>query len=213
MARQKEEDANIAEWDDVQAMMDADHELALKNKSFKEVQKAFDKTISWINSFVPMDKEVVKGSGKKAESSGKEAVSKKRARKGLDEKVAMLDDFDKQYVLDLYKLVKERFKTTSLEGYDRLLWGDLMTLFEPRKEYEIWKNHQDYTLISWRLYDSCGIHLLLMDTEMSIQMLVEKQYPLTQEMLSRMLSGRLEVDHECEMAYELIMFIKSQYKK
>nr|GEX67664.1 retrovirus-related Pol polyprotein from transposon TNT 1-94 [Tanacetum cinerariifolium] len=28
MARQKEEDANIAEWDDVQAMMDADRELA-----------------------------------------------------------------------------------------------------------------------------------------------------------------------------------------
>nr|GEZ68592.1 hypothetical protein [Tanacetum cinerariifolium] len=28
IARQKEEDANIAEWDDVQAMMDADHELA-----------------------------------------------------------------------------------------------------------------------------------------------------------------------------------------
>nr|GEZ43836.1 hypothetical protein [Tanacetum cinerariifolium] len=28
MAKQKEEDANISEWDDVQAMMDADHELA-----------------------------------------------------------------------------------------------------------------------------------------------------------------------------------------
>ncbi|GJS30871.1 putative ribonuclease H-like domain-containing protein [Tanacetum coccineum] len=37
----------------------------------------------------------------------------------------MLDDFDRQDVLDLYRLVKERFKTASLEGYDRLLWGDL----------------------------------------------------------------------------------------
>ncbi|GKG32622.1 hypothetical protein Tco_0430132, partial [Tanacetum coccineum] len=34
---------------------------------------------------------------------------------------AMLDDFDRQDVLDLYRLVKERFETTSLEGYDRLL--------------------------------------------------------------------------------------------
>ncbi|GJV88543.1 hypothetical protein Tco_1532481 [Tanacetum coccineum] len=33
----------------------------------------------------------------------------------------MLDDFDRQDVLDLYRLVKERFETTSLEGYDRLL--------------------------------------------------------------------------------------------
>nr|GEV77642.1 hypothetical protein [Tanacetum cinerariifolium] len=32
----------------------------LKNKSFNEVQKTFDKTMSWINSFVPMDSEVVK---------------------------------------------------------------------------------------------------------------------------------------------------------
>ncbi|GJX13593.1 hypothetical protein Tco_0205351 [Tanacetum coccineum] len=50
---------------------------------------------------------------------------------------AMLDDFDRKDVLDLYKLVKERFETTSPEGYDRLLWGDLITLFEPSEEDEI----------------------------------------------------------------------------
>ncbi|GKC58605.1 hypothetical protein Tco_1086203 [Tanacetum coccineum] len=118
-----------------------------------------------------------------------------------------------QDMLDLYRLVKERFETTSPKGYDRLLWGDLITLFEPSEEDEIWKTQQDYTLISWRLYDSCGIHLLLMDIGITIHMMVEKKYPLTQEMLSRMLSGKLEVDHECEMAYELLRFIKSQHKK
>ncbi|GJW71330.1 hypothetical protein Tco_0128247 [Tanacetum coccineum] len=61
---------------------------------------------------------------------------------------AMLDDFDRQDVLDLYRLIKERFETTSLEGYDRLLWGDLITLFEPSEEDEIWKAQQDYTLIA-----------------------------------------------------------------
>ncbi|GJZ10040.1 putative ribonuclease H-like domain-containing protein [Tanacetum coccineum] len=34
---------------------------------------------------------------------------------------AMLDDFDRQDVLDLYRLLKERFETASPEGYDRLL--------------------------------------------------------------------------------------------
>ncbi|GJT64495.1 hypothetical protein Tco_1015975 [Tanacetum coccineum] len=95
---------------------------------------------------------------------------------------AMLDDFDIQDVLDLYRLVKERFETTSPEGYDRLLWGDLITLFEPSKEDEIWKTQQDYTLISWKLYDSCGVHLLLMNTRCSYffsTTLVEKKYPLT----------------------------------
>ncbi|GJW65549.1 hypothetical protein Tco_0117433 [Tanacetum coccineum] len=125
----------------------------------------------------------------------------------------MLDDFDRQDILDLYRLVKERFESTSPEGYDRLFCKDLITLFEPSEEDEIWKAQQDYTLISWRLYDSCGTHLLLMYTGITIHMLVEKKYPLTQEMLSRMLSRRLEVDHECEMAFELLRFIKSQYKK
>ncbi|GKE26560.1 hypothetical protein Tco_1441944 [Tanacetum coccineum] len=49
----------------------------------------------------------------------------------------MLDDFDKQDVIDLYRLVKERYETTSPEGYDLLLWGDLKTLFEPSEEDEI----------------------------------------------------------------------------
>ncbi|GJX05011.1 hypothetical protein Tco_0190927 [Tanacetum coccineum] len=125
----------------------------------------------------------------------------------------MLDDFDRQYVVDLYRLVKERYETTSPEGYDLLLWGDLKTLFEPNEEDEIWKNQQDYNLISWRLFDSCGVHVLLMDTGIAIHMMVEKTYPLTQEMLSRMLNRRLEVDHESEMEFELLGFIRLQLQK
>ncbi|GJZ53783.1 ribonuclease H-like domain-containing protein [Tanacetum coccineum] len=37
-------------------------------------------------------------------------------------------------------------------------------------------------------------------------MMIEKKYPLTQEMLSRILSRRLEDDHESEMAYELLSY-------
>ncbi|GJV99373.1 hypothetical protein Tco_1554625 [Tanacetum coccineum] len=122
----------------------------------------------------------------------------------------MLNDFDRQDVLDLYRLVLERYDTTSPEGYDLLLWGDLKILFEPNEDDEIWKNQQDYNLISWRLFDSCGIHMLLMHTGIAIHMMIEKKYPLTQEMLSRMLSRRLEVDQESEMAFELPRFIRSQ---
>ncbi|GJW54391.1 hypothetical protein Tco_0098476 [Tanacetum coccineum] len=121
----------------------------------------------------------------------------------------MLDDFDRQDVLDLHRLVQERYDTTSPEGYDLLLWGDLKILFEPNEDDEIWKNQQDYNLISWRLFDSCGIHMLLMHTGLAIHMMIEKKYPLTQEMLSRMLSRRLEVDQESKMAFELLRFVKS----
>ncbi|GJX61434.1 hypothetical protein Tco_0294334 [Tanacetum coccineum] len=112
LVKQREEDANIAEWDNVQAMIYADHELAarlqaqeqeklivgeksklfveliqLKNKSFDEVQKAFDKTMGWIDSFVSMDSEVVKGGKEKDEGSviRAEESSSKRACTELEQ--------------------------------------------------------------------------------------------------------------------------------
>ncbi|GJY09826.1 ribonuclease H-like domain-containing protein [Tanacetum coccineum] len=49
----------------------------------KEIQKAFDKTMGWINNFKPMDYEEVKGSEKKAESSEKKAEGSRK--KSIDE--------------------------------------------------------------------------------------------------------------------------------
>ncbi|GJT49298.1 hypothetical protein Tco_0975455 [Tanacetum coccineum] len=125
----------------------------------------------------------------------------------------MLDDFDRQDVIDLYSLVKERYKSSKPEGYDLMLWGDLYTLFEPDEESEIWKNQHEYKVISWRLCDFCGIHILLMENGIAIHMLTEKKYPLSQEMLSKMLSQRLEVDHQSTQAYELLKFIRSKMQK
>ncbi|GJV30689.1 putative reverse transcriptase domain-containing protein [Tanacetum coccineum] len=122
----------------------------------------------------------------------------------------MLEDFDRQDVEELYRLVKERYSASRPEGYDLMLWGDLHTLFEPDEEDEIWKNQHEYNVISWSLYDFCGIHILLMQNGIAIHMLTEKKYPLSKEMLSKMLSKRLEVDHESSQAFELLRFIRSQ---
>ncbi|GJS83275.1 hypothetical protein Tco_0749816 [Tanacetum coccineum] len=103
----------------------------------------------------------------------------------------MLEDFDRQDVEELYRLVKERYSASRPEGYNLMLWMDLHTLFEPDEEDEIWKNHHEYNLID-------------------IHMLTEKKYPLSQEMISKMLKKRLEVDHESTQAYELLKFIRSQ---
>ncbi|GJU40943.1 MAK10-like protein [Tanacetum coccineum] len=216
-AEQKAKDAALIEQiEDIQARMDADELLAeilqqeereeftIEKKSrmlhsanqheeqelVKKIQKLYKKEQKWINDFVPMDSEVVKDSRKgKAEGSRKKIVARKRTCEKLDDESVkrqkIEDDVEKEYL-------------------DILLWRDLITVFEPSEDDDIWKAQQDYTLISWRLFDSCGVHVLLMDTGIAIHMLIEKTYPLTQEMLSRMLSRRLEVDHECEMAYELL---------
>ncbi|GJZ10407.1 hypothetical protein Tco_0545166, partial [Tanacetum coccineum] len=125
----------------------------------------------------------------------------------------MLYDFDRQDVVELYRLVKERYSSSKPEGYDLMLWGDLHTLFEPDEESEIWMNQNEYNLISWSLCDFCGVHILLMQNGIAIHMLTEKKYPLSQEMISKMLSKRLEVDQESTQAYELLKFIRSQVKK
>ncbi|GKB68300.1 hypothetical protein Tco_0929712 [Tanacetum coccineum] len=125
----------------------------------------------------------------------------------------MLEDFDRQDVMVLYRLVKERYSASRPKGYDLMLWGDLHTLFEPDEEDEIWKNQHEYNLISWRLCAFCGIHILLMQNGIAIHMLTEKKYPLSQEMITKMLNKRLEVDHESTQAYELLKFIRSQVQK
>ncbi|GJU72544.1 hypothetical protein Tco_1263949 [Tanacetum coccineum] len=124
----------------------------------------------------------------------------------------MLYDFDRQDIVELYRLVKERYSSSKLEGYDLMLWGDLHTLFEPDEESEIWMNQNEYNLISWSLCDFCGVHILLMQNGIAIHMLIEKKYPLSQEMISKMLSKRLDVDQESTQAYELLKFIRSQVK-
>ncbi|GKD35970.1 hypothetical protein Tco_1251479 [Tanacetum coccineum] len=55
-------------------------------------------------------------------------------------------DFDRQDVLELYRLVKERIQTESPEDYELLLWGDLKTMMEPNKEDEICRNQQRLNL-------------------------------------------------------------------
>ncbi|GKE52755.1 hypothetical protein Tco_1487911 [Tanacetum coccineum] len=81
----------------------------LKNKSFDEVQKAFNKTMSWIDLFVPMDSEVVKRSKDRVEGSKTRAEgSSKRAGEYLQQesikKQKMDDDKRKTNLNDALRL-------------------------------------------------------------------------------------------------------------
>ncbi|GJV66082.1 hypothetical protein Tco_1476910 [Tanacetum coccineum] len=84
---------------------------------------------------------------------------------------------------------------------------------QPAKSYSKSTNNTSKSLIEHSQGQDTSNDLLLTNTGITIHMLVERKYPLTQEMLSRMLSRRLEVDHECEMAYGLFRFTRSQLKK
>ncbi|GKA77371.1 hypothetical protein Tco_0783832 [Tanacetum coccineum] len=93
-----------------------------------------------------------------------------------------------------------------LKSFDRkdfeTLWklGDLKTMFEPHVEDRVWRNQQDYRVLDWKLYDSCGVHSLRMQ-HMHIHILVEKRYPLTPATITDMLNKKLQCDHFSELAY------------
>ncbi|GJX26841.1 hypothetical protein Tco_0233137 [Tanacetum coccineum] len=94
------------------------------------------------------------------------------------------------------------------EGFDRVLWGDLMVLFNPDDKDEFWGLQQDWKIVSWKLHDSSGAHALVTDTGLVIHMLVEKKYPLRKEVLMQMLKLKLESEEDSTMALELIKFVK-----
>ncbi|GKE12622.1 hypothetical protein Tco_1416173 [Tanacetum coccineum] len=113
-----------------------------------------------------------------------------------------MEDFE-----TLWKLVKAKYgSTTPVEDLDLILWGDLKTMFEPYVEDSVWRNQQDYRVLDWKLYDSYGVHSLMMQY-MHIHMLVEKRYPLTPATITDMLNKKLQCDHFSEIAYQLLKLL------
>nr|GEW01787.1 hypothetical protein [Tanacetum cinerariifolium] len=71
----------------------------------------------------------------------------------------------KEDLEDMYNLVKAKYGSTRLvEDLDLLLWADLKTIFEPHVEDQVWKKKHRYRVLEWKLYDSCGVHSLRMQS-------------------------------------------------
>ncbi|GKC93969.1 hypothetical protein Tco_1159411 [Tanacetum coccineum] len=71
-------------------------------------------------------------------------------------------------------------------------------------------DQQDWEIVSWRLYEACGVYILELKDGTVMHMLVEKRYPLSKDLLQRMLDLGLEVERESTAALDLIRFIKQQ---
>ncbi|GJY70750.1 hypothetical protein Tco_0474453 [Tanacetum coccineum] len=257
----------------------------LKNKSFVEIQKLFDKAMKRVNMFVDMDTKLVKESSKKAKAEMAQESSSKRACDELkpekekkqktdddqeeaemkklikvipdDEEVAidaiplatkppsivdwkivkegkislfqiirangsskryssmiqMLRDFDREDLETLWKLVKAKHGSTRpKEGYERVLWGDLRTVFEHNIEDTVWRNLLGNKVLIWKLFDSCEVHFVRFQ-DMHLFMLVEKRYLLTPATIIEMLNKKLQNDHLNEMCYQLLKLMTKQLKK
>ncbi|GJY48520.1 hypothetical protein Tco_0438476 [Tanacetum coccineum] len=122
--------------------------------------------------------------------------------------IHMLRSFDREDLETLWKLVKAKHRyTRPEEGYRRVLWGDLKTMFEHHVEDTIWRNLQGNKVLVWKLFHSCGVHFVRFQS-LHVFMLVEKRYPFTPATIIKMLNKKLQADHWNEMSYQLPKLIK-----
>ncbi|GJX47390.1 hypothetical protein Tco_0272580 [Tanacetum coccineum] len=127
--------------------------------------------------------------------------------------MGVLSILDREDLKVIYELVMEEYKDRLPEGFDRMLWGDLMIMFNQGDTADFWDTQQNWKLISWKLHSSSGVHTIMTSAGLVFHMLVENRYPLTKEVLSQMLELKLETEEESSMALELIKFVKQQLEE
>ncbi|GJR38809.1 hypothetical protein Tco_1214493 [Tanacetum coccineum] len=118
----------------------------------------------------------------------------------------MLKIFDRDDLVMLWNLVKERFSSTEpTDDKERALWVELKMFFEPYIDDTLWKlQRYMHDPLKWRLYDTCGVYHVSTERGINIFMLVEKEYPLSKGVLTLMLVNRLLVEQHSEMVNELL---------
>nr|GEU46941.1 xylulose kinase-1 [Tanacetum cinerariifolium] len=108
--------------------------------------------------------------------------------------LSMLRNFDREDLEVLWQLVKERFSSTKTKNFSNdFLLTTIEAMFEKRDiQAQIWKNkrsvHGLAKVKSWKLLESCSVHIITFTTTQSI-LLVERKYPLTRFTLDQMLNN------------------------
>ncbi|GJT38424.1 hypothetical protein Tco_0938289 [Tanacetum coccineum] len=182
---QQVEEANIA-WDDVQSKIEGDE---LEQESIKKQKVDDDQETTELQRLIEVvpDKEEVAIDAIPLATKPPRIVDYKIHKEGKKTyyQIIRVDGSSKIYLV-------------LREGYKRVLWDDLKTMFDPHVEDEVWRNQQDYRVLDWKIYDSCRVHSLRMQ-HMHIHMLVEKRYPLKPATITDMLNKKLQCDHFSKM--------------
>ncbi|GJR94967.1 hypothetical protein Tco_0267141 [Tanacetum coccineum] len=86
----------------------------------------------------------------------------------------------------VYELVMKKYQDEIPEGFDTMLWGDLMIMFNQGNTADFWDEQLNWKIISWKLHSSSGVHTIMTSNGLVIHMLVENRYPLTKKSFSQL---------------------------
>ncbi|GJS79205.1 hypothetical protein Tco_0729086 [Tanacetum coccineum] len=158
----------------------------LRRYSFDELKTLFETTIRRTNTFTPMKSDVPKiavESSKRHAEEEPDQESSKRQNIVLEEGINI-------------KALQTKYATIDWEVYTKDL----------RKYWKIIQvgNHTEHIHdITWRLYDTCGVHHVSTKDGVDIYMLVEREYPLSRGVLIQMFGAKILVELDNEMCKEL----------
>ncbi|GJR96042.1 hypothetical protein Tco_0268216 [Tanacetum coccineum] len=121
-------------------------------------------------------------------------------------------------LMTIYGRVMTCYQDKKAEGVGLVLWGDLKILMdspEVNDGSDLWKNQHTWSIQNWKLYSFSGVHVLEIVSGLVIYMFVDKKYPLTINLIERMLDHQLKICHgtvgnELTTAVQLIAFLKKQ---
>ncbi|GJS46000.1 ribonuclease H-like domain-containing protein [Tanacetum coccineum] len=98
-----------------------------------------------------------------------------------------LSRIDVRFIGDVMTFYQDK----KAEGVGLVLWGDLKILMdspEVNDGSDFWKNQHTWSIQNWKLYSFSGVHVLEIVSGLVIHMFVDKKYPLTINLIERMLA-------------------------
>ncbi|GJX81611.1 hypothetical protein Tco_0331092 [Tanacetum coccineum] len=118
----------------------------------------------------------------------------------------ILHVLDRQDLYHLYRVVDDYYEHIPPTGLGLTLLGDLNIIWETAEssDDDFWKDQEEWEIIRWRFHESSGVHTLEIEDGTMIHMLAERRYPLSRELMIRMLDHGMEVEDENETAITLI---------
>ncbi|GJS28289.1 hypothetical protein Tco_0488909 [Tanacetum coccineum] len=118
----------------------------------------------------------------------------------------ILHVLDRQDLYHLYRVVQDYYEHIPPTGLGLMLLGDLTIIWETAEssDDDFWKDQEEWEIIRWRFHESSGVHTLEIEDGTMIHMLAERRYPLSRELMIRMLDHGMEVEDESETAITLI---------
>ncbi|GJX27882.1 hypothetical protein Tco_0235961 [Tanacetum coccineum] len=159
-----------------------------------------------VNTFIPMESEVDRAVPElAAESSKRDAEEELDQESSKRKKTIPEQGMNVKALQPKYPIIDCEIYTEGTRKYWKIIRAGNHTerLFEPDTNDELWKLQKHIHDLTWKLYDSCGVHHVSTEKGIDIYMLVEKEYPLSRGTLTLMLVAKLLVEQDNEMSREL----------